>query len=149
MAKEKIRQDLKLYLRILSYLRPYIALMALILMLNFLYVIFNALSIWMVAPFISTLFESKPAVEQQIKEQQEVQVNALIKKVLTQILTPNARERLANIRLARPQQAREIELVLIQLHQQGRMQKQLSDKEFKDLLSNLSKRKRDIKIKKR
>ncbi|OPX35732.1 hypothetical protein B1H10_00595 [candidate division KSB1 bacterium 4484_188] len=68
MAKEKIRQDLKLYLRILSYLRPYIALMALILMLNFLYVIFNALSIWMVAPFISTLFESKPAVEQQIKE---------------------------------------------------------------------------------
>jgi programmed cell death protein 5 len=87
--------------------------------------------------------------EQQIKEQQEAQVNALIKKVLTQILTPNARERLANIRLARPQQAREIELVLIQLHQQGRMQKQLSDEEFKDLLSNLSKRKKDIKIKKR
>ncbi|OYT52941.1 MAG: hypothetical protein B6U72_07160 [Candidatus Altiarchaeales archaeon ex4484_2] len=87
--------------------------------------------------------------EQQKHEQQEAQINALIKRVITQILTPNARERLANIRLARPQQAREIELVLIQLYQQGKMREQLSDQEFKELLSNLSKRKKDIKIKKR
>lgn len=72
MTKTSPEKNLKLYLRILSYLRPYAALLILILMLNFMYVIFNTLSIWMVAPFISTLFESnQPTVEQQIDEQGE------------------------------------------------------------------------------
>jgi subfamily B ATP-binding cassette protein MsbA len=58
----------QMYLRILSYLRPYLRRFGLIIIFNFLFVIFNTLSIWMVAPFISTLFKAnQPVVEQQIE----------------------------------------------------------------------------------
>ncbi|RLI96119.1 MAG: DNA-binding protein [Candidatus Altiarchaeales archaeon] len=89
----------------------------------------------------------KQLEQQQQLEQQEAQINALIKKIITQILTPEARERLANIRLVRPQYAREIEIVLIQLYQQGRLPRKLSDEELKDMLKNISQRKKEIKIK--
>jgi len=79
MKKKSDEKNLKLYLRILGYLRPYAFLLLVILTLNFLYVIFNTLSIWMVAPFISTLFESgKPAVEQQIQPPSEEQSNSIL-----------------------------------------------------------------------
>jgi subfamily B ATP-binding cassette protein MsbA len=61
---------LKIYLRILSYLRPYSRQIVMILIFNFMFVIFNTLSIWMVAPFITTLFESQ-STEQQIEEVDE------------------------------------------------------------------------------
>lgn len=79
MKKKSDEKNLKLYLRILGYLRPYAFLLLVILTLNFLYVIFNTLSIWMVAPFISTLFESgKPAVEQQIQPPSEEQSTSIL-----------------------------------------------------------------------
>jgi len=79
MKKKSDEKSLKLYLRILGYLRPYAFLLLVILTLNFLYVIFNTLSIWMVAPFISTLFESgKPAVEQQIQPPEEEQNTSIL-----------------------------------------------------------------------
>lgn len=57
--------NFKLYVRILTYLRPYIRHIVLILLCNFFFVIFETLSIWMVAPFVSTLFKAdQPAVEQ-------------------------------------------------------------------------------------
>jgi len=50
--------DLALYLRILSFLRPYGRSIALILVFNVFFVVFNALSVWLVAPFINTLFRA-------------------------------------------------------------------------------------------
>jgi len=68
MAKSSEKDSLRLYLRIVSYLRPYIGQILLILALNFLFIIFNTLSIWMVAPFISNLFQNdQPAVHQPIE----------------------------------------------------------------------------------
>ncbi len=64
MAVTPAKEGLKLYLRILAYLRPYTRSLVLILVFNLMFVIFNALSIWMVAPFINTLFKgaaSRPA----------------------------------------------------------------------------------------
>ncbi|GAB4378404.1 MAG: ABC transporter ATP-binding protein [Calditrichia bacterium] len=70
MAENTKDKNFKLYLRIISYLKPYVRHLILILLLNFLFIIFNTLSIWLVAPFVSTLFESKKAVaEQQIGEE--------------------------------------------------------------------------------
>jgi subfamily B ATP-binding cassette protein MsbA len=46
----------QLYRRIISYLRPYVKQIVLILVFNILFVIFNTLAIWMVAPVVSTLF---------------------------------------------------------------------------------------------
>jgi len=61
--------NLKLYLRILAYLRPYSRQIILIFLCNFFFVIFETLSIWMVAPFISTLFKAdQPAIEQTVAQ---------------------------------------------------------------------------------
>jgi subfamily B ATP-binding cassette protein MsbA len=59
------REKLHLYLRILSYLRPYAGYLTLVLLFNLSFTLFNAMSVWIVAPFIDTLFDSgKPAVEE-------------------------------------------------------------------------------------
>ena len=61
--------NLKLYLRILAYLRPYSRQIILIFLCNFFFVIFETLSIWMVAPFVSTLFKAdQPAIEQTVAQ---------------------------------------------------------------------------------
>ncbi|WP_457612018.1 DNA-binding protein, partial [Methanocaldococcus sp.] len=68
--------------------------------------------------------------------------------ILKKILTPEARERLERIRLARPEFAAAVELQLIQLAQLGRLPVPLTDEQFKALLEKISaaKKKRDIKI---
>ncbi len=89
--------------------------------------------------------------QQQIQNQvQEEQIEAQIKKILPHILTPEARERLGNIKVARPQVARGVEILLIQLYQAGKIPKPLSDEQFKDILVKLKEdRKKDIRIERR
>ncbi len=65
--------------------------------------------------------------------------------ILKKILTPEARQRLANIRYAKPQFAEEVELLLIQLAQQGRLKIPVDDATLVKLLKSLSK-KRETKI---
>ncbi len=60
--------DWQIYKRILAYLRPYIPQILLVLVFNFLFVIFNTLSVWMVAPFINTLFSQPQAVAVQSQQ---------------------------------------------------------------------------------
>ncbi len=84
--------------------------------------------------------------QQQMAEQQ---LEEQIKHIITQILSPEARARLANIRAARPQYARQIEILLIQLAQSGQLPKKMSDEQFKSILERLTKQKRDTKIERR
>jgi programmed cell death protein 5 len=82
------------------------------------------------------------AIQQQLQEQQmEEQINLIMR----QIMSPEARDRLANIRMARPEFARQVEILLIQLYQGGRL-KSLSDEQFKALLTKISGTKREPKI---
>ncbi len=62
MFKRSDDSSLGLYLRILSIFRPYIKVIILILFLNFIYVLFSTVSIWMVAPLITTIFDSQEQV---------------------------------------------------------------------------------------
>ena len=78
--------------------------------------------------------QQQEAMQQQM---QEAEVSSQIKFIINQILTPEARERLSNIRLARPEYARQIEILLIQLKQAGRLPKQLPDEEFKKILMKI------------
>jgi programmed cell death protein 5 len=81
-------------------------------------------------------------LQQQLQAQQmEEQINLIMR----QIMTAEARERLANIRMARPEFARQVEILLIQLYQGGRL-KQLTDEQFKALLAKISGTKREPKI---
>jgi subfamily B ATP-binding cassette protein MsbA len=74
MTKGIKEKGLNLYFRTLSYLRPYIRQVVYIVVFNLLFVIFNTLSIWMIAPLINSLFEStKVQSEQQLAVDQNTE----------------------------------------------------------------------------
>lgn len=84
--------------------------------------------------------------QQQLQHLKEQEIETQIKLIITKILTPEARERLGNIRLARPQFARQIELFLIQLHQAGKLPQKLADEQLKQILEKLKQGKREPSI---
>jgi programmed cell death protein 5 len=86
------------------------------------------------------------AAEAQRQEELRRQYEVQKRLALQQILTPEARSRLANIRAAKPEFAEQIELQLIQLAQSGRIASQITDAQLKEILRRVQERKRDIKI---
>ena len=82
------------------------------------------------------------------REQEEArrQLETQKRQAMLQILTPEARSRLANLRLTRPEMVDQIEVQLIQLAQMGRIKSKITDDQLKQLLKNLAGQKRDINI---
>ncbi len=78
----------------------------------------------------------------QIQQQLELQKQALLRK----ILTPEARQRLTNLKMVRPEFTEQLELQLIQLAQQGKIPIPLKDSQLKQILIQLQARKREPKI---
>ncbi len=89
--------------------------------------------------------------QQQEDQQQKAQEAEKARKqqILRQILAPDARERLANVRLVRPDIAENVENQLIQLASMGRINRVLTDEELRDILSKLTETKRDTRIERR
>ncbi len=92
------------------------------------------------------LADQKQAEEQQRAQEEE---KARKQQILRQILAPDARERLANVRLVRPDIAENVENQLIQLASMGRINRVLTDAELRDILSRLTETKRETKIERR
>jgi len=93
------------------------------------------------------------AMQQQIAEQQRKAYEQQKYQIMRLILSPEARQRLENIRMVRADFAEQIELQLIQLYSAGRLRGKtpLPDSAFKKLLEQLaqqSNKKKDFKIKK-
>lgn len=82
--------------------------------------------------------------QQKIQMQQQIEVQK--QAVLRRILTPKARQRLTNLKMVKPEFAEQLELQLIQLAQQGRVNIPITDEQLKDILMKLQGRRRDIKI---
>jgi programmed cell death protein 5 len=82
----------------------------------------------------------------QSQEQMRRELEAQKRQAMMQILTPEARSRLANLRLTKPEFVEQIELQLIQLAQMGRVQSKITDQQLKELLRKLSGQKREINI---
>ena len=82
----------------------------------------------------------------QAQEQMRRELEAQKRQVLLQILTPEARSRLANLRLTKPEFVDQVELQLIQLAQMGRVKSKITDDQLKELLRKLAGQKRDINI---
>jgi programmed cell death protein 5 len=80
------------------------------------------------------------------QEQMRREVETQKRQAMMQLLTPEARARLTNIRLTKPEFVDQIELQLIQLAQAGRVQSKITDDQLKELLRKLAGQKRDIKI---
>ena len=65
---------------------------------------------------------------------------------LRMALTSEARQRLANVRMVRPDLANSIEEYVIQLASSGKLRGALDDEQVKQMLAQLQGRKRDITI---
>jgi len=89
--------------------------------------------------------QSRQAEHEEKAQQFEMQKQS----ILRQILTPAARDRLANIKLANPEQANMVEMQLIQLAQSGRLKSVITDAMLKDILQKIVPQQREIKIERR
>lgn len=84
------------------------------------------------------------AEQQQAQAQQnlENQKQALLRR----ILTPEARSRLTNLNMVKPEFTEQLEIQLIQLAQAGRVKLPITDEQLKELLVRLQSGKRDYTI---
>ena len=89
--------------------------------------------------------QNEQLTQQQAEEQQR-QIENQRQAILKGILTDEARERLANIKLAKPEYAITLENQLIQLAQTGRVSDKITDDQLRQLLQQLTKTKRESKI---
>ncbi|MDD1673594.1 MAG: DNA-binding protein [Methanomicrobiales archaeon] len=94
----------------------------------------------------------RQAMEQQMLDQeleQRRRQESQIQQILMQILEPEARERLNNIRLTRPDFAKAIEQQLVMLAQSGRLKQRITDAQLKELLKQITPAKKDWNIRRR
>ncbi len=83
-------------------------------------------------------------IQRKVEEEQKQEI--IKQNLLRQILEPEARERLARLKLARPDVAEAVTNQLIMLAQSGRINRQISDEELKDILRRLTSKRREIRI---
>ena len=68
------------------------------------------------------------------------------RRILSLILTSEAKSRLKNIELVRPELAEQVTTVLLQLYSQGRIRRPLTDAEFKEILKSIIPKKKETTI---
>ncbi|MCL4329252.1 MAG: DNA-binding protein [Candidatus Thermoplasmatota archaeon] len=94
----------------------------------------------------------RSAADEQMVEEQKRSADierARRQQILRQILTPEARERLSRVRLVKPQLAENVESQLIQLASAGRVGRQITDQDVRDILDKLNPGKKEVKIERR
>jgi programmed cell death protein 5 len=84
--------------------------------------------------------------DEQRQAQEEAQVEAQKQALLSKILAPEARQRLNNLKMVKPEFAEQIELQLIQMAQTGKLPIPLTDDQLKQILIQLQSRKRETTI---
>ena len=87
--------------------------------------------------------------EEQQRAQMAQQVEQQKQSLLRQIMTPEARQRMNNLKMIKPEFATQLELQLIQLAQAGRLSIPLTDDQLKELLAKLQSTKRNIQIRRK
>jgi programmed cell death protein 5 len=78
----------------------------------------------------------------QMQQQIEIQKQALLRR----ILAPDARRRLTNLKMVKPEFAEQLELQLIQLAQEGRINIPVTDEQLKEILVRIQSGRREFKI---
>jgi len=86
------------------------------------------------------------ASDEQRQAQAEKEVDAHKEALLRQILSPEARQRLTNLKMVKRDFTEQLELQIIQLAQMGKIPIPLSDMQLKQILIQLQSRKRETKI---
>ena len=76
------------------------------------------------------------------------QIEEMKREVLNKILTKEAFERLARVRVVNPQLAAQVDIYLLQIYQTGKIQEKITDDKLKDVLRVLG-TKKEYKIKRK
>jgi len=84
--------------------------------------------------------------ESQDRQINEEEVNSQKENILKQILSSEARMRLNNIKMVKPELSNMLEQYLIGLASQGKVNSQISDTQLKQILLSIQQPKRDFKI---
>ena len=84
--------------------------------------------------------------DEQSGQPTEEQINAQKEIMLKQILSSEARLRLNNVKMVKPELANLVENYLIGLSTQGKIQGQITDEQLKQILLSAQQPKRDFKI---
>ncbi len=87
--------------------------------------------------------------ESQEKPGNEEEYSAQKENILKQILSSEARMRLNNIKMVKPELSNMVEQYLIGMASQGKIRSQLTDDQLKQILLSIQQPKRDFKINRR
>lgn len=90
--------------------------------------------------------QDRARVDTQSGGQAHAQDKAMRDMILRVSLTTDARDRLMNIRLVKPDLAKSVEDYLIRMASEGKVKKPLSDDELKQLLTSAQQPRREFKI---
>lgn len=82
-------------------------------------------------------------------QQKEAEFAAQKELILKQLLSSEARLRLNNVRMVKPDLASLVENYLIGMASQGKIQSQITDDQLKQILMSIQQPKRDFKIERR
>ncbi len=69
---------------------------------------------------------------------QQKQLEDALKSIMQQVLEPAARERLANLKMVKPELALQLEAYLAQLYQSGQLKGKITDAQVVSILQKLS-----------
>ena len=89
--------------------------------------------------------QNQPSAEEQ--EERQRQMNDMKNSILSQVLDQSARARLNTISLAKPEKAKMVEGMLIQMAQSGQIQNKLGEDQLKGLLEKVSGRQKTTTVK--
>ncbi len=92
--------------------------------------------------------QSHQPSDEEIRRQQ-AEAEAMKQKALMMLLDPEARQRLTNIKMVKPELATAVENYLFNAATTGRLNRALTDQELKQILINIQQPKRDFKISRR
>ena len=84
--------------------------------------------------------------ENNTSQEKDVQLKAQKDIMLKQVLSGDARLRLNNVRMVKPDLAELVENYILNLSVQGKISGQISDEQLKQILSSAQQPKRDFKI---
>ena len=84
--------------------------------------------------------------ENNLSQEKDTEQNAQKEIILRQIISSEARNRLNNVRMVKPDLANLVENYLLNLAAQGKITGQISDEQLKQILSSAQQPKRDFKF---
>ncbi|XP_078493938.1 programmed cell death protein 5-like [Ciona intestinalis] len=76
--------------------------------------------------------------QQKQKQAQQERQQEMVNSILSQILDQNARARLNNLALVKPEKSKKVEQMLVQMAQRGQIVEQMNEQQLTELLGKIS-----------